>query len=273
MNIPQRRILETLSELHFATVKQLTRRHYSAGSLTSIISNAKALNEEGYVGRTKRMLRPDQFVYFIKPKGYRFLLPYAKDYLPSPPTSIPKHWLFQEHTLAVNDIYLAARDIERSGDVGVTNAYLDQTLKRRPVPLVVDGRAVRFVPDAWVDFDFHSSRRSILFEMDRGTEEEQKWRGKVRRIVAFTGRPALDHFGTNAFTVAIPVVPPEPGDAVRRAETLMHWTHKELAALGKEAWGGIFLFSVLDAAAVPPSEYFLGPRWNGFDGPHALLEG
>ncbi len=53
----------------------------------------------------------------------------------------------------------------------------------------------------------------------------------------------------------------------------MHWTRKELAALGKEAWGGIFLFSVLDAAIAPPATYFLGTRWNGFDGAHALLEG
>ncbi len=269
LTTPQLRILEGLADLAFATNRQLTRFAYSRGCYTAIAGASLALFTGGYIDRTKRMINPPEKVYFLKEKGRRFLAAYGLDTLPKVPRSIPRHWLYQEHALAINDVALIARELP---DATLDTFQTDRELRRRPIP--VSGR--NYIPDAWFALTaprFDPAERFFLLEVDRGTEEEGKWRAKVATIVAFAGRPVAERFGTRRFTAVVAALPVEGKDGEKRRDRLMLWTKRELTRLRKEEWGRIFLFGANDAGAMAAAAYFTGRHWLALDGTnHALLE-
>jgi hypothetical protein len=270
LSTPQTRVLEALADLQFATSVQLTRHAYSKGCYTSIASAAKALSEKHLIDRTHRMTQPMQFIYYLREKGRRYLEEYGTDHLPKVPRSIPHHWLFQEHILAVNDVLLAAREYGRLTGAPLDGFLTDLVLKREPFLVETPSGNGKYVPDAW----FQLANRSFLLEVDRGTEEERFWRRKIQMIVAFSGKPVFERFGTRKFTVVVPIVPLDASKAGRRLGNLVTWTERELTKLGKREWGQIFLLAALDAAAYPPTDYFAQPVWRTpFDTTtHALIE-
>ncbi len=275
LSTPQLRILEGLAELSFATNKQLTRFAYSHGCYTAIATANRQLFLAGYIGRTFRMINQNEDIAYLKEKGRRYLEAYGLDNLPKVPRSIPAHWLFQEHALAINDVVLIARELPGAIDATLDTLLTDRMLRRSPIPVPVGSGVVKYIPDAWLSYTvpaFTTPNRSLLVEIDRGTEQEGKWRRKVETIVAFSGRPVMERFGTRSFTVAVAALPLDEKKAEKRREHLMLWTRRELTRLGKEAWGGIFLFSANDAGTMTATDYFTGLQWYDLTGtPHALL--
>ena len=106
-------------------------------------------------------------------------------------------------------------------------------------------------------------------ELDRGTEEQKKWRAKVANLLAYANGPYQDTFKTRSLTVAVPTT---AGD--RRVLELLSWTQAELELRQEKSLGDLFLFTNLTPYSLEPEQVFLAPRWyQPFrEEPLALLE-
>src|SRR5207237_2660327 len=124
----------------------------------------------------------------------------------------------------------------------------EQDLKRRPTRVVVEGQRQSVVPDAWLDFRIGGPYQVCLaVELDMGTEEQKKWRRKVRALLAFANGPYQEAFGTTSLTIAVVVTAGE-----KRLGELLSWTEAELAAAGEQQNASLFLFVACSPAEVAP---------------------
>jgi hypothetical protein len=106
--------------------------------------------------------------------------------------------------------------------------------------------------------------------LDRGTEEQRRWRQKVANLLAYTNGPYQEAFGTTSITIAVITTAGE-----RRLLELLQWTEKEMAAAGESSQGDIFLFAYLPPSMTDSIELFGTRCWyQPFrEEPLALLEG
>ncbi len=156
----------------------------------------------------------------------------------------------------------------------------DQELQRFPFRLdLPDGRKVSFVPDGFIALRQRVGERERILgicpELDRGTEEEAKWREKIRCYVAFYRSGAYQEaFGVEPILVPV-VVKLERGHPEIRMANLIRWTEKELTDQRAATWGKSFRFTILDAGSTPPSEFLGGLHWRQpfTTEPSPLLEG
>lgn len=93
----------------------------------------------------------------------------------------------------------------------------------------------------------------IALELDRGTEEQKRWRGKVAALAAWADGPYRQVFGVQTLTIAV-VTPDEA-----RRDTQRRWTSQELARLGQQQLAEIFLFTSADPVTIAPAQFFFGP--------------
>jgi hypothetical protein len=132
-----------------------------------------------------------------------------------------------------------------------------------------DGRESTVIPDAWLQLQIrHEPPVSISLELDRGTEEQKRWRQKVQALASWASGPYQDAFATDNLTLAV-VAPTE-----LRRERLRNWTRRELAAIKREELGELFLFTSESPVERPPFEFFCSSLWQTLDGgrPVGLLE-
>jgi len=266
----QGKVLETFIELPYATVPQLTRRWYRRTSQTLVAAAAKTLYDREYLNRTKRMLHPMQRVYFPRAAGMRILADYGRQDIPRTPKSIAAHWIYQEHTLAINDVYLAALEVPRMvpGVTLLTNT-LEHVMKRRPVPVKLPQGDASYVPDNFIVFSYQERPRPIFVEVDRGTEDAAQWREKIRKII-FDPDGLRRHFGIAGYTIAVTAATMD--DPGKRMQYLMEQTMRELRSLKREQWASLFLFTDHDAGVHNGADFFFAPIWHGYEGMCVLVE-
>ena len=104
-----------------------------------------------------------------------------------------------------------------------------------------------------------------------GTEEQKKWRHKVRALLAFADGPYQEAFGTTSLTIAVVVTA-----GAKRLDDLLRWTEAELQTLGEEQNAGLFLFVACSPSQVAPEDLFFRPCWYqpfGQQNALALFEG
>jgi hypothetical protein len=135
---------------------------------------------------------------------------------------------------------------------------------------LASGRQTAVIPDAYLVLAPRGELPvGIALELDRGTEDQKRWRQKVAAIAAWVSGPYQDAFGLDNLTVA--VVTSTPG----RVEQLTDWTEQELESAGNQALGDIFLFTSTPPVAVSPTTWFFGPIWQPLRSgrPVSLLDG
>jgi Replication-relaxation len=285
---PHDRILRALGRLHFLTAKQLTRLLYTPSQLRDVQGYADELEEAGYVialtGYTQSVGRPPN-IYTLDRLGREYVAALGI-WVPSRfrPKELrelrPAHY---DHTLALNDVLISLELLSGSQPHLVIDALRhEQRLKREKVTVrLPDGRLRGAEPDAWVDLKYYRPgqkplRQCLVIELDRGSEEQEQWREKIRILLAYSDGPYQEVFKTKYLTFA--VIAADPKDSERRRDQLMVWTDTELAHLGRMDDADLFYFTATDAVSASPATMWLAPSWRSLAEPEAvplvaLLEG
>lgn len=112
------------------------------------------------------------------------------------------------------------------------------------------------IPDAWFELAVAGHQPvAIAVELDRGSEDQRRWRGKVAALAAWAAGPYRQAFGADTLTIAV-VTPNET-----RREALRAWTAQELARTGHQQLAEIFLVTSADPVTTPPEQLFFNPCW------------
>jgi hypothetical protein len=214
-------------------------------------------------------------VYTLARKGLNFLRANGVEvtlrFHPSEQAGLS--YLFLNHTLEVNDVLIAAELLCRAAPAYRLAGFRhERDLKRRPVRVRDgNGRHAAVIPDAWLDLRIKGRYQVCLaLELDRGTEEQKRWRQKVANLLAYADGPYQDAFDTKSLTIAVLTT---SGD--RRLLELVRWTEAELEAQGERTQADLFLFTASHPALLTPQDIFLSRRWlQPFNSASlALLEG
>ncbi len=250
------------------TAAQATRLLYGAGSLTYAQARLKQLADAGYALRVP-LGRPvphgsGPLVYSLDRRGRAHLaaLGIGAPRIGAAAEERARSASHLAHALAVVDV-LILHELLTRGDARCTVARVrgERELAARPVRVAPPGGVVRGVaPDAWVDLRIAgpggTDRACIAYEVDRGTEWQGAWRGKVDGLLALASGPYREAFGTESLTIA--VVAPEAG----RVAQLLRWTEAALAATGSAAEGDLFRFGTLPADPSDARAFFRAARWS-----------
>lgn len=262
-------ILTAVERHHYLTARQVTRLLYAPGSLSWSQRRLHRLTQHGYLTRLC-LPRPTRtgsapLVYTLAGHGRTLLARQGFDVARRLRLAETRRhgYLFLAHTLAVNDVLIAAALLART-QPGLTLADFvhERDLKRHATRVSLpDGSRRAVVPDAWLDLHWAMAsgmhRFPIMLELDRGTTAQVPWRRKVAALVTWAQTVYPMQFQTRALTIAV-VATPGP----RRRDELLRWTEAELVATGQPAAAALFRVTGLAADQVAPAEFFLAPTWS-----------
>jgi len=257
------RILVALLTYDVLSATQVCRLLYSPASLSWVQARLKRLRDLGYV-EAIFLPRPSRLgsaplLYVLGSKALARLRSQGFD-VPTRhrPSEQQRSYYFLRHAMAVNDVLISLEMLGRRTDVEICERRNERAMKRNP-SYVADSpnRRVAVIPDAWVSLVLGGAyEMSVAFEVDRGTEEQKKWRRKVRALVAWSKGPYQDTFGTPSLTIAVVATAGE-----RRLRDLVRWTEVELTSLDQPQEADLFRFVSAAPDAMTPENLFLSPRW------------
>jgi hypothetical protein len=260
-----------LFHLQLATAEQLTRLHYSPGSLKAIKARLKILSDNGMVQAdsipTKQAKSP--FYYTLGNAGMRYLASAGYDMHSAwrAQKQLDKHALFIEHSLELNDILISAALIHRADPRYRLEGFVhERVLKRQPLKVHwkndQTGKTEYFtvIPDAYVDFLTVGTKLHLrlLLEHDRGTEGQQFFRKRIRAYIGLIKTGSYkQYFAVDRLTVAFTTFVGES-----RLKQMRSWTEQELKATN-EPWevGSAFTFATLPQP-VRAEDVWLLPGWH-----------
>jgi Replication-relaxation len=260
-----------LYHLHLATAEQLTRLHYKLGTLKTVKKRLKVLVDNGYVQAdcipTKLFKSP--YYYTLAAKGMRYLSDIGMDTDASFRASkeVSESYLHLRHALELNDVFIAALRLKHTHPQYYLSRFIhERTLKRTPYK----AGNVTLIPDGFLDIRQRQTERSLplVLEHDRGTEQQEHFRRRIRAYSAFLSSGAYKQlFGTERVTVAFTTF-----ISSKRVAQMREWTKTELATEPQLA--GMFIFAELPKPLEPRNLLF-ERRWYTLasDQPIALLEG
>src|SRR5262249_41004508 len=109
--------------------------------------------------------------------------------------------------------------------------------KKRPLAIAVEqgskqspqAETFTLVPDAWLTLSYQSGkRRCVALELDRGTEEQKKWRRKARAYITHYDSLFTQQYPATPLTIAVVATPSQT-----RCDALVRWTQAELEEMGR----------------------------------------
>ncbi len=277
-----------LYHLHIATAEQLCRLHYSPGTIKTVKARLLLLSDHGYVqsdGIPSRSGR-SPYYYVLGAQGIQYLEAAGLDVGESRRASkeVDKHYLFIQHALELNDVLIAAALLKRIEPTYSLDSFIhERTLKRKPYKVTwrgtpSGGEKFSLIPDAFLDFrsvlsNGSQRRMPVLLEHDRGTEEQQHFRRRIRAyIMMLKAEAQKDWFGVKSITIAFTTFEGE-----RRREQMREWTRQELAETKElRAIGSAFCFTSLPKIPFDVYHLWLEDCWYTpyeADQPIALLAG
>ena len=189
------------------------------------------------------------WIYFLERKGVAGVAELGIDLPRYRREEGIKGFLFYDHTLLINDLLITFDLLARDHPQIQLETFLhERALKVRPLQVEISvpepgggerPRAVRLIPDAFVELRVHDPhepyRLNLAIEADRATEDQVKWRRKIRAYLAALEGTYQQQFGARSLTVAVVTT---GGEA--RVHQLVRWTERELTSRGREAAGALF---------------------------------
>jgi hypothetical protein len=264
-----------LYDLFQATSEQLTRLHYSPGSLKMVKRRLKELADMGYVEAKAYSIEHEgklRKLYF-SPRYYYVLGPRAKRYFEDQGYEMPEGWrthrpedkrgVFMDHELERNDIVIAAALVRHIDPRIVLERFQHARIfAHEPIKVTVNGQSQKLIPDGLLDFRNTSTDLHFvsLLEHDKGTEPEAKFKAKIRKYVAlmtaeqgeYYERVLHSDYANIAFTTFA---------GVKRLNDMREWTEEVL----RETYASHELRNSFRFAALPqpisPGVAWLEPRW------------
>jgi Replication-relaxation len=268
---PKDKLRFALGEYEFLTPQQLTVLLYKHGSRTYVQDMLKALQDNGDVhsfgGRGTSLPR----IYTLSGQGRRFVFQQGRErtrrFRLAETQAKTTNGYFLRHTLAVNDVLIAARLLTQSlPAIELIRVYHERELQRKiAVALRAVGGKTRQIflePDASLDIRIHSTtdesvwRDFMHIEVYRHHPMEHRFKQKIAGYVAYASSPQHEAlFHTKALTIALFCETPA------LLTLLKGWTEQVLTQLGQEDEGERFVFSSINPATASPQEIFLSPVW------------
>src|SRR6266700_229044 len=267
-------LLHELNTLQRATAEQLTRLNYKMGMINTVKQRLKDLTDAGYV---LPLFHPSirlPYMYALDRKGMNYLQAQGVDvreyFRPSQEEDSAKNFLFREHMLAISDVLIHALLFERSEpSFGIRTLLHERFFKNHPIKAVYtrnkSEETKTLVPDCYLEFACtgHNGNEDIipvLWELDRGTEDQKFFRKRIRAYIVFLNSRAFKTlFGVENITVAFATTKDH-----QRVRLIREWAAKEFAETYEPDWlADLFLFTALpeNISESEPRKLFLDPVW------------
>jgi Replication-relaxation len=268
-----RSILLALGRFHYLTAAQANRLLYPNlnDEHRYVQRRLKRLVDNDYALRLRALPMPRYgqapHVFTLGRRGRIYLqhlgFPIEPYFRPSEERRATENSPFMTHRLAAIDVMIAAdRLCAQNPSITCPRMLSERELKRNALRVQVPSlageqvRDVAVIPDAWFQLALgRTSPYSIAVELDRGTEDQKVWRGKIAAYVAWAEGPYMEAFETDNVTVAVVC------SDQRRVAQLMDWTMRELAARGSEVDADLFLFTADSPVTTPPKTFFSDRVW------------
>src|SRR6266516_527960 len=267
-------LLHDLHTLQRATDEQLTRLNYKMGMLTTVKQRLKDLADNRYVLPLSHPSIRLPYMYALDRKGLNHLASQGVDvreyFRPSSEEDSAKNFLFREHMLAIGDtIILSLQFVKTDPSFRIETMLHERFFKNHPIR-ATDTRSGRdetrtIVPDAYLAFvhtrpDGKEETIPVMWELDRGTEDQKFFRRRIRAYIVFLKSRAFKAlFSIENITVAFATTKNH-----NRIRQMREWTRKELAVTNEPSWlSQLFLFTSLpeNMAEIEPRHLFLDPVW------------
>jgi Replication-relaxation len=260
-------IFAAVNVLGFATAAQLARILYNGEDrLHYARARLRRLEAAGYLAKFSELPRPrfgsSPAVFTLANPGRRTLstlgieltTAYTRPVEEREKAGNLPHML---HTLQIGDVLSAALRLEREEDVVLERVLNERQLKRlAPRVTLRSGHVTSVIPDCFLTLTPKGGLPvGITFEIDRGTEHQKRWRGKVQALAALALGPYQQAFDLDNLTIA--VVGPSP----YRVSQLADWTRRELESASYQELSEIFLFTSVSPVNVPPQAWFFESMW------------
>jgi Replication-relaxation len=273
---PETRLLCALARYHRLTALQITRLLYRPTSLTTVQSRLKRMTDQGLLGRDfphgAQRAGSAPWIYFLERKGIAVVAELGIDLPRYRREEGIKGFLFYDHTLLVNDILITFDLLVRDhAQIQLETFLHERALKLRPLQVEINvpesgggerPLKVRLIPDAFVELrvqDPHEPYRlNLAFEADRDSEDQTKWRRKIRSYLAALEGTYQQQFGARSLTVAVITT---GGD--ERVHQLVRWSENELRTRGKQDLSHLFQISTAPASweQCDPAAFAGDARW------------
>lgn len=263
-------LLHNLNTLQRSTAEQLTRLNYKMGMLTTVKARMKDLGDAGYVLRLYHPSIRLPSMYALDRKGLNYLAAQGVDvreyFRPSQEEDSAKNFLFREHMLAISDLLIHALLFAKSEQSYRIETMLhERHFKNHPIKVTQQEDTKTLVPDAYVAFASTGSSGKevsipILWELDRGTEDQKFFRKRIRSYIGFLKSRAFKTiFGIENITIAFTTSKDH-----NRVKQMREWAQKEFAVTNEPKWlADLFLFTALpeNMGESEPCHLFLDPVW------------
>jgi len=267
-------LLHNLHTLQRATAEQLTRLNYKMGMINTVKQRLKDLADNRYVLPLSHPSIRLPYMYALDRKGLNYLQQQGVDvreyFRPSQEEDSAKNFLFREHMLAISDILIhALLFVKTEPSYRIETLLHERYFKNHPIKATYarsnTEETKTIVPDAYLVFACtgKSGREDnipVLWELDRGTEDQKFFRKRIRAYIGFLkSRVFKTLFAIENITIAFATTRDH-----NRVRQMREWTRKELALTNEPSWlGQLFLFTSLpeNMGDIEPRQLFLDPVW------------
>jgi hypothetical protein len=264
---PHTAILQAVYHYQLLSNEQVVRAcGYSEKSLERVQRLTKQLVDNGYLLALKQPVTKGNspLVFTLARKGLNLLKDAGCDVRAyfRPSQEQEKSYLFLQHTLAVNDVLIAAANVQKSApEYSLLQFTHERTLKQTPYKVQIDRdgkqETVTIIPDAYLLFAEGATGDQLptLLEVDRNTTEQKNFRRSFRARMQFIKEAGYKKLlGTDTVTFAYVVA----AGGEKRREELRAWSRKELTTPADRALAPLFLFA---APQLTSPAFFLSPLW------------
>lgn len=266
-------ILVAVHKFHLLTNIQIGAAcGYSPKSLKKVQYITKQLVDNGYLLAFPRPVTTGKapLVYALARKGMNYLKDAGfnvREYF-RPSQEQEKSYLFLAHTLAVNDVLIAAsRLYKHTASYTLAQFTHERVLKQNPYKVAVTHdngtKTLTLIPDAYLLFVEHkeSGKKEqipVLLELDRNTVEQKPFRRNLRARIEFIKEEGYKSY-LETHTVRFAYIAAEGGEKHR--DQMRKWARKEMAATLEKGWlSSLFLFTSLPRP-INPVGLFVKPCW------------
>lgn len=244
------------------------------GMINTVKARLKDLADNKYVLPLSHPSIRLPYMYALDRKGLNHLAAQGVDvreyFRPSQEEDSAKNFLFREHMLAISDILIHALLFEKSEpSYRIGTMQHERVFKNTPIKAtyVRNNReeTKTIVPDAYLAFVYTSPSGKeetipVLWELDRGTEDQKFFRKRIRAYSVFLKSRAFKTLlGVENITVAFATTKNH-----NRVKQMREWAAKEFSVTNEPSWlANLFLFTALpeNMADSEPHQLFLDPVW------------
>jgi hypothetical protein len=267
-------LLHDLNILNRATAEQLTRLNYKMGMLTTVKQRLKDLSDAGYVLPLSHPSIRLPYMYALDRKGLNYLHAQGIDvreyFRPGKEEDSAKNFLFREHMLAISDLLILALLFEKSDPTYRIKSLLhERFFKNQPIKAVCERNSrdelITLVPDLYLEFactgqNGQEEMIPVLWELDRGSEDQKSFRRKIRSYSVFLRSRTFETvLGIKNITIAFATTKNH-----HRVNQMRDWAAREFTSTNEPGWlANLFLFTALPENMIDlePSHLFLDPVW------------